>query len=46
MFKKRIDFTIGEKVYKPLEIKTEDVCPFPIDITTKGFWFCDLLAIV
>jgi uncharacterized protein (TIGR00290 family) len=46
LFKKKIDFTIGEKVYKPLEIKTEDVCTLPTNITTKGFWFCDLLPIV
>jgi uncharacterized protein (TIGR00290 family) len=45
-FKKKIDFTIGEKVYKPLEIKTEDGCILPINITTKGFWFCDLLPMV
>ena len=43
LFKKKIDFTIGEKVYKPLEIKTSDVCSLPSNITTKGFWFCDLL---
>jgi uncharacterized protein (TIGR00290 family) len=41
-FKKRIDFTVGEKVYKPLEIKTEDVHN-QTNIGTKGFWFCDLL---
>jgi len=41
LFKKRIDFTIGEKVYKPLEIKTTDASPTAK--TTKGFWFCDLL---
>jgi uncharacterized protein (TIGR00290 family) len=43
LFKKKIDFTIGEKVYKPLEIKTSDDCSLPSNITTKGFWFCDLL---
>ena len=43
LFKKKIDFTIGEKVYQPLEIKTTDVCSLPSNITTKGFWFCDLL---
>ena len=46
LFKKKINFTIGEKVYKPLEIKTEDVCALPTNITTKGFWFCDLLPMV
>ena len=43
LFKKKIDFTIGEKVYKPLEIKTSDDFSLPSNITTKGFWFCDLL---
>jgi uncharacterized protein (TIGR00290 family) len=41
LFKKKIDFRIGEKVYKPLEIKTTDSSS--TGITTKGFWFCDLL---
>lgn len=42
IFKKKIDFTIGEKVYKPLEIKTtDDVCLSKI--ITKGFWFVDLI---
>ena len=46
IFKKKINFIIGEKVYKPLEIKTEDVCTLTTNATTKGFWFCDLLPIV
>jgi len=46
VFNKKIDFIIGEKVHKPLEIKTEDVFTLPTNITTKGFWFCDLLPIV
>jgi len=41
IFRKKIDFTIGEKVYKPLEINTTDSSP--VEIKTKGFWFCDLL---
>jgi uncharacterized protein (TIGR00290 family) len=45
MFNKRIDFTIGEKVYKPLEIKSEDART-EINIGTKGFWFCDLLPMI
>lgn len=36
LFKKRIDFLIGEKVYKPIETKIEGSL-------TKGFWYCDLL---
>lgn len=45
IFKKKIDFTIGEKVYKPLKIKTEDTNT-EINIKTRGFWFCDLLPTV
>jgi uncharacterized protein (TIGR00290 family) len=39
LFKKKISFTIGEKVYKTLEIKIDTV----YTPSTKGFWFCDLL---
>jgi uncharacterized protein (TIGR00290 family) len=45
-FKQKVNFIVGDKVYKPLEIKTADVCTLPTNITTKGFWFCDLLPIV
>jgi uncharacterized protein (TIGR00290 family) len=45
LFKKKISFTVGEKVYKTLEIKENDVCTLPTNIATKGFWFCDLLPI-
>ena len=41
VFKTPIKFTIGEKVYKPLETKTTD-CGLNT-IPTKGFWFCDLV---
>ena len=42
IFKKQIQFTIGEKIYKPLEIKTtDDVCSS--NVVTKGFWFVDLI---
>lgn len=40
VFKEEIRFKTGEKVYRPLEIKTAD---FDSEIKTKGFWFCDLL---
>jgi uncharacterized protein (TIGR00290 family) len=45
LFKKKINFTVGEKVYKPLETKTADACALPSNVTTKGFWFCDLLPL-
>lgn len=41
IFKTPIKFTVGEKIYKPLEIKTSD-CNLDTP-QTKGFWFCDLL---
>ncbi|HXL56921.1 MAG TPA: diphthine--ammonia ligase [Chitinophagaceae bacterium] len=37
IFKKEIPFVPGEKLYKALEIKTDDASK------TNGFWFCDLL---
>jgi uncharacterized protein (TIGR00290 family) len=43
VFKKKIDFTIGEKVYKPLLVKTDSVCNSAME--TKGFWFCDLIPV-
>lgn len=41
IFKTPIKFSIGVKVYKPLEIKTADVDSG----TTKGFWYCDLIPV-
>jgi len=46
LFKKKISFAIGEKIYRPLEIKTGDIYTSATNVTTKGFWFCDLLPIV
>jgi uncharacterized protein (TIGR00290 family) len=43
IFKKKVDFTIGENVYKELENKTANVCNLSSNATTNGFWFCDLL---
>lgn len=44
IFKKPINFKIGEIIYKGLEIKTnDDVCALSAEIKTKGFWFCDLI---
>lgn len=40
VFKEEIKFKAGEKIYKPLEIKTTD-CNLP-ESKTQGFWFCDL----
>ncbi|HKC67429.1 MAG TPA: diphthine--ammonia ligase [Bacteroidia bacterium] len=43
IFKKKIAFTGGEKVYKSLEIKTSNDCTLPDAVVTKGFWFYDLI---
>ncbi len=40
IFKSEIRFLIGEKIYRPLEMKTDDE-----KISTKGFWYCDLVAL-
>lgn len=43
IFKKPINFSIGEKVYKPLATTTGPACGLPSGVVAKGFWFCDLL---
>jgi len=43
LFKQKIKFEIGEKVFRPLEVKTTDK-DHRLRQTT-GFWFCDLLPI-
>lgn len=42
IFKSKIRFINGEKVYKPLEVKGEGVCSSD---ETKGFWYCDLTPV-
>ncbi len=42
LFKKKILFSVGEKLYKPLEIKTTDDNVCTSNTVTKGFWFIDL----
>lgn len=37
LFKNKIEFTVGEKIYKPLQINTNDNSEI-----TKGFWFVNL----
>ena len=50
IFKKPVRFTVGDKVYRPLEVthpsdsSSTYVCP-PGVRPTKGFWFCDLLPV-
>ncbi len=43
IFKKKIDIAIGEKVYRPLELKTTDDCNLSSAPLTKGFWFSELV---
>ena len=43
LFKNKIEFTGGEKVYKALQVKTDDTCATSSPIITKGFWFYDLI---
>jgi len=44
VFHESINFTLGEKIYKPLEYTFDDaVCKSPVK--TKGFWYCDLISI-
>ncbi len=45
IFKKKINFKIGEKTYRPLEIKTTDDSVCSSNSVTKGFWFVDFLAL-
>ena len=37
IYKNEIKICVGEKIYRPLEMKTNDA-----KISTKGFWYCDL----
>jgi len=46
LFKSKIGFTVGEKVYKALETKAGNACALPANAKTKGFWYRDLLPIV
>lgn len=41
LFRKKIGFRVGEKIYKALEMKTDNACTSKFN--TKGFWFCDLI---
>jgi uncharacterized protein (TIGR00290 family) len=39
IFKFPVKHSVGEKIYKPLELKTDNM----EEIKTKGFWFADLI---
>ena len=43
IFKKKINFQLGEKIYKPLAIEKEESCGVDAKVNpTKGFWYCEL----
>ncbi|MEO8759302.1 MAG: diphthine--ammonia ligase [Bacteroidia bacterium] len=43
IFKNKINFTGGEKVYKALQLKMNDDGVLPTQVIPKGFWFYDLI---
>ena len=42
IFKKPLNIEVGEKVYRPLEIKTDSNYSCSPENKTQGFWFCEL----
>lgn len=44
IFKRKVDFKIGEKIYKSIEINNSNENSSS-NICTKGFWFCDLIPV-
>ena len=46
IFRKKIDFTVGEKVFKAIEIPTANLDNSQTNTSTKGFWYCDLVPAV
>ncbi len=42
IFRKPVEVEIGERIYRPLEIKTDSSHPCSTEIKTQGFWFCEL----
>jgi uncharacterized protein (TIGR00290 family) len=45
IFKQPIEFTLGEKVYKPIQLKQEDENLSTSSTSANGFWFCDILPV-
>ncbi len=43
IFKQKINFTLGEKIYKSLEVKTSPDANCGKQIETRGFWYIDLI---
>lgn len=43
VFKAQVKFTTGEKIYRPLEVKTDGGINCPGASIKKGFWYCELI---
>jgi uncharacterized protein (TIGR00290 family) len=43
VFKKQIGFLLGESIYRPLEVKTQQDAQCNPDSQMQGFWFCELI---
>jgi len=43
LFTRKINFTPAEKVFRPLELKTDPSAPPPTNPVPPGFWFLDLV---
>lgn len=43
IFKNKINLSVGEKVYKALNLKMDDSCNSDQTVITKGFWYVDLI---
>lgn len=41
VFRERIEFALGEKIFRPVEIKNAGV----VDAAVEGFWFVDLIPV-
>jgi diphthamide synthase (EF-2-diphthine--ammonia ligase) len=42
IFNEPVNIVVKEKIYRPLEIKTETSHPCSKESKTQGFWFCEL----
>ncbi len=45
IFRNKINFLKGEKIFRPLEINTSNDCDLPASQKVKGFWFMDFLPV-
>ncbi|MGA3014617.1 MAG: diphthine--ammonia ligase [Bacteroidales bacterium] len=45
VFKEPICFSLGERIFRPLELKSVEVSSQQQVPVTRGFWYCDLLPV-